>query len=102
MEGYDEPFPSVTTVLNVIAKPALVPWARNVALEKVRETLYEHLASGNQVIDPLWVDAIIEQATPPARPSAGPGGGLRNPSSRSDRGRLSWAWSRRSHPISPR
>ena len=62
VEGYDEPFPSVTTVLNVIAKPALVPWARNVALEKVRETLYEHLASGNQVIDPLWVDAIIEQA----------------------------------------
>ena len=62
VEGYDEPFPSVTTVLNVIAKPALVPWARNVALEKVRDTLYEHLASGDQVIDPLWVDAIIEQA----------------------------------------
>ena len=60
--GYSEPFPSVTTVLNVIAKPALIPWARNVALEKVRDTLYEHLASGGQAIDTLWVDAIIEQA----------------------------------------
>ena len=49
VEGYDEPFPSVTTVLNVIAKPTLVPWARNVALEKVRDTLYEHLASGDLV-----------------------------------------------------
>ncbi len=32
------------------------------ALEKVKETLYEHLESGSQVIDSLWVDAIIEQA----------------------------------------
>ncbi len=62
VEGHDEPFPSVTTVLNVIAKPALIPWARNVALEKVKETLYEHLESGSPVIDSLWVDTIIEQA----------------------------------------
>ncbi len=62
VEGYDELFPSVTTVLGIIAKPALVPWARNMALEKVKETLYEHLESGLQAIDSLWVDAIIEQA----------------------------------------
>ena len=62
VEGYDEPFPSVTTVLNIIAKPALIPWARNVALQDVRDTLYEHLDSGGQAINELWVDSIIEQA----------------------------------------
>ncbi len=60
--GYSEPFPSVTTVLGVIAKPALIPWARNVALQDVRDTLYEHLDSGGQDINELWVDGIIEQA----------------------------------------
>jgi len=40
VEGLGE-MPSVTTILNVIAKPALIGWARNVALEKVRLTLME-------------------------------------------------------------
>jgi hypothetical protein len=40
VEGVGE-LPSVTTILNVIAKPALIGWARNVALEKVRLTLME-------------------------------------------------------------
>ena len=31
VEGFDGLFPSVTTVLDVINKPALVPWARNMA-----------------------------------------------------------------------
>ena len=35
VEGFDGLFPSVTTVLDVINKPALVPWARNMALESV-------------------------------------------------------------------
>ena len=62
VEGFSEPFPSVTTVLGIINKPALVPWARNMALESVKETLYEHLEASSPVIDSLWVDAIIEQA----------------------------------------
>ena len=41
VEGHEEPFPSVTTVLNVISKPALIPWAKNISLEKVRESLLE-------------------------------------------------------------
>jgi hypothetical protein len=40
VEGVGE-LASVTTILNVIAKPALIGWARNVALEKVRLTLME-------------------------------------------------------------
>ncbi len=59
VEGFPEPFPSVTTVLGIINKPALVPWARNMALESVRETLYEHL---RESIDSHWVEEIIEQA----------------------------------------
>ena len=39
VEGYPEPFPSVTNVLGIIAKPALIPWARNTALEAVGATL---------------------------------------------------------------
>jgi len=59
VEGFSEPFPSVTTVLGIINKPALIPWARNMALESVKETLYEHL---EESIDPHWVEEIIEQA----------------------------------------
>jgi len=63
VEGFPEPFPSVTTVLGIINKPALVPWARNMALESVRETLYEHLAASDGTIDdPEWVENVIEQA----------------------------------------
>ncbi len=43
VEGFSEPFPSVTTVLGIINKPALIPWARNMALESVKETLYSPL-----------------------------------------------------------
>ena len=59
VEGFSEPFPSVTTVLGIINKPALVPWARNMALESVRETLYEHL---DEAVESEWVEGIIEQA----------------------------------------
>ena len=38
-----------------------MPWARNVALEAVRE-MYEHLEGETRVIDTLWVNSIIEQA----------------------------------------
>ncbi len=59
VEGFSEPFPSVTTVLGIINKPALIPWVRNMALESVKETLYEHL---EESIDSHWVEEIIEQA----------------------------------------
>lgn len=29
VEGFDDLFPSVTTVLGIINKPALIPWATN-------------------------------------------------------------------------
>ena len=59
VEGFSEPFPSVTTVLGIINKPALVPWARNVALDSIKKTLYEHL---EESVEPQWVEDIIEQA----------------------------------------
>lgn len=57
---------SVTTILNVMAKAGLIPWARNMSLAKVRATLYDHLESETRVIDAAWVDQIIEEAR--ARP----------------------------------
>jgi hypothetical protein len=39
MEG--ERLPSVTTILNVINKPALVPWAKKITAQKFRDTLFE-------------------------------------------------------------
>ena len=55
--------PSVTTILQVIAKPGLVPWARNVALASVREALE---SSGLPPVDPVaqatWVDNLLERA----------------------------------------
>ena len=60
VEGYDEPFPSVTTVLSIISKPALIPWARNVALESVRGALMER-AGGMEWITPEWVEGIITE-----------------------------------------
>ena len=59
VEGFSEPFPSVTNVLGIINKPALVPWARNMALESVKETLYEHL---EESVESQWVEDIIEKA----------------------------------------
>lgn len=41
---YDTPggrYPSVTTILSCISKPALIPWARNTALESVRQVLLD-------------------------------------------------------------
>lgn len=39
VEGIEARLPSVTTILNVINKPALVPWATKTALENVRKAL---------------------------------------------------------------
>jgi hypothetical protein len=63
VDGFDQKFPSVTTILGVIAKPALIPWARNMSLSKVRDTLMDQLRVG-----PVWavneetIDGWIEDA----------------------------------------
>ena len=60
VEGYDELFPSVTTVLGVISKPGLVPWARNVALDSVRAALTERIG-GTVSVTPKWIEEIITE-----------------------------------------
>ena len=61
VEGYPEPCPSVTNVLGIISKPALVPWARNTALEAVGATLTARI--GERVeLSPEWIEATISDA----------------------------------------
>lgn len=54
--------PSVTTVLNVLPKPFLVPWAKKVALQKVREVLIEWFDMGELVKSVNDVEEMLEQA----------------------------------------
>ena len=61
VEGFDGLFPSVTTVLDVINKPALVPWARNTALESVETALMKRTGS-QEAITPEWVSQVIAEA----------------------------------------
>ena len=61
VEGFDELFPSVTNVLGVINKPALVPWARNAALESVQTALLAR-AGMTESITAEWVADVIDQA----------------------------------------
>ena len=61
VEGYDELFPSVTSVLDVINKPALVPWARNMALESV-ETALKKRSGTQEAITPEWLSQVISDA----------------------------------------
>lgn len=68
VEGYPDPFPSVTTILNaVVAKSGLVPWARDVALEDVKQAFQRRMTAdagylSDEPIDWSWVEAIIEEA----------------------------------------
>lgn len=61
-----EKYPSVTTVLNVISKPALIPWAKKVSLEKVRQELYhasDEISQGNVLLEGHdSIDELIEAA----------------------------------------
>ena len=61
VEGFDELFPSVTNVLGVINKPALVPWARNAALESVQTALLARTGT-TESITTEWVTDVIDQA----------------------------------------
>lgn len=57
-------YPSVTTVLSVISKPALVPWATNMALANVEQVLRDSGGPPTLVDDGYgdWVSAIVEAA----------------------------------------
>jgi hypothetical protein len=61
VEGFESPFPSVTTVLGIIAKPALIPWARNRALDSVHASLSERVG-GITTITPEWIGSVIAEA----------------------------------------
>ena len=62
VRGYDDLFPSVTTVLKIIDKSGpLVGWAKKTALESVRNALHEYAAGPfvkKEDYD-LWVAGII-------------------------------------------
>ena len=47
----------VTTSLNVISKPALVPWAIRTTTEKFRSVME---ASVNTTIDPVWINEVMD------------------------------------------
>lgn len=53
VDGGDTLYPGVTTVLSVLAKPALIPWAANEAARKIKAYLIQH-AQGR----PLTADEI--------------------------------------------
>ena len=61
VEGYEDLFPSVTTVLKVISKPALIRWSRDVALESVRAAL-SHETGSMTLVTPDWIEQIISDA----------------------------------------
>ena len=49
----------VTTALNVISKPALVPWAIRETTNKMRAVME---ASVNTTIDPVWIEEALQAA----------------------------------------
>jgi hypothetical protein len=55
----------VTTILGVIAKPALIPWARNMALDSVRAALAPRIGK-RPLLTQAWVDEVLAEAK--ARP----------------------------------
>ena len=56
---------SVTTILNVINKPALIPWAKKQSLEKVKYVLQNHVMNGTlpEIKSTDDIDAIINEAS---------------------------------------
>lgn len=71
--NYAALLPSVTTVLGVINKPALLPWAKGEALRRVREELERANIKdvtkvvllgevGDAVFRPEWIAALIDAA----------------------------------------
>ena len=61
----DSPFKSVTWYLDVISKPALVPWATKEALNRVRTLLTGKIEGKSKVIVPitaLWIEELIKES----------------------------------------
>ena len=58
-------YASVTTILNVINKPALIPWAKKQSLEKVKFVLQNHVMNGTlpEIKSTDDIDAIINEAS---------------------------------------
>jgi len=58
-------YASVTTILNVINKPALIPWAKKQSLEKVKYVLQNHVMNGTlpEIKSTDDIDAIINEAS---------------------------------------
>lgn len=58
-------YPGVTTFLNIISKPALVPWAKKEALSMVRAALEKRLDGSDSkgiILDKAWIDGVLEEA----------------------------------------
>jgi hypothetical protein len=61
----DRVLPGVTGVLQVISKPALIPWAKREALEHVRQALISKLGGKEKRVVRLtadWIDLLIKEA----------------------------------------
>jgi hypothetical protein len=58
-------YASVTTILNVINKPALIPWAKKQSLKKVKFVLQNHVMNGTlpEIKSTDDIDAIINEAS---------------------------------------
>lgn len=59
VDGRDFLYPGVTTVLGVIAKPALIPWAANEAAKKIKAYLVQN-ATG-RALTATEIDELVEQ-----------------------------------------
>ncbi len=57
--GVSEPLPSVTSILSMIAKPGLIKWEKNVALDYIRSKL-NNIADD---INSVGIDSLIEDAS---------------------------------------
>jgi hypothetical protein len=55
----DSPYDRVTSILNVIGKPALVPWAIRETTKKMRAVME---SSVNTTIDPVWIEEALQAA----------------------------------------
>jgi len=62
LEGHDGYLVSVSTALQAVAKPALIGWAREAALQAVRQLLLEGAKGPWLPCDPATVDDLIARA----------------------------------------
>ncbi len=57
--GVEEPLPSVTSILSTVAKPGLIKWEKNIALDYVRSKLNNKSEDSNDIS----VETLIEEAS---------------------------------------